>query len=225
MKPKLIPWPKVKRVDEFFPTITPNEIATYNAHWDTLAPLDYLETFQRWLFAFCSVHTTWEANVRGYNAIRPWFGWHQDPKELNRLLTESRIGLQHNRTKFITEFCGKFWKEPGWYYKQEHETWVQYRNRLVKNTLGLGPAKVSFALELMYPQEANVTCLDTHMFQFYGLDQSKHASQYQALERHWCGKARGHGVSPTVARAIFWDRKQKKKDSKYWTYVIDRNTE
>ena len=218
-------WPKVGDVNTFFDTITPEEIATYSSYWQTLTPEDYLETFDRWLFAFCSVHTTWEANVRGFEAIRPWVTWYQDSNELKRRLTESRIGLQSNRTRFVAEFCEKYWASPGKYYKQPAENWVTYRNRLVKDILGLGLAKVSFALELIYPCAAGVVCLDTHMFQFYGLDQTKHARHYGGLETHWVGHCAAHNVPSPVARAIYWDRKQRKQDSRYWTYILERPSE
>ena len=217
-------WPKVADVNAFFPSVTQAEIASYNAHWSTLGSDDYLETFQRWLFAFCSVHTTWQGNVKGYEAIRSWISWYQAPDELKRKLAASGVGLQHNRTRFIALFCEKYWNNPSFYYKKLDEDWVQYRDRLVKDTLGLGPAKVSFAIELMYPTVCEVTCFDTHMFQFYGLDQTKHSNQYPHIERHWVSNSLAIGVPPAVARAIFWDRKQNRTDSKYWTYVIDRST-
>ena len=59
-------WPKVADVNAFFPSITDDEITRYQTYWRTLTPEDYLETFERWLFAFCSVHTSWAANVRGF---------------------------------------------------------------------------------------------------------------------------------------------------------------
>lgn len=218
----IISWPKVADVDSFFETITPEEVQQYRAHWRALTPEDYLETFDRWLFAFCSVHTTWSANVRGFQAIREWFGWYQNSEELKRRLTDSRIGLQLNRTRFITKFAEDYWKNPLAFYKNPDEPWVNYRNRLVNDILGLGLAKVSFALELIYPCAAEVVCLDTHMFQFYGLDQSKHANQYKGMERHWVSQCLAHDVPSAVARAIYWDRKQKKSDSRYWTYVLER---
>lgn len=216
----ILRWPKEADVDAFFETIGPEAVQSYRAHWRTLTPEDYFETFDRWLFAFCSVHTSWAANVRGFQAIRNWPDWYQNSEELKRRLTESRIGLQENRTRFIFKFCNEYWKNPAAFYKQESEDWVTYRNRLVNSVLGLGRAKVSFALELIYPCAAEVVCLDTHMFQLYGLNQTKHARHYQGMERHWVAHSLSRHVPPVVARAIYWDRKQNKKDSSYWTYVL-----
>lgn len=217
----LVVWSKVHEVETFFSSITAKERKAYSNYWGSIAPTDYLETFERWLFAFCSVHTSWEANVRGYEAIKPWFGWQMNSGELKNRLVESRIGLHHNRTRFIAEFCDKFWANPSFYYKTQEEDWTTYRNRLVKDILGLGMAKVSFGIEMIYPLEAQVTCFDTHMFQFYGLDQVKHSNQYKALEVHWVDKCTEVDVAPTLARAIFWDKKQQRTDSRYWTYVLE----
>jgi thermostable 8-oxoguanine DNA glycosylase len=215
-------WPKVADVDAFFNSISAEEVQRYRLHWRELTPEDYLETFDRWLFAYCSVHTSWQSNVRGFQAIREWTGWYQNSDELKRRLTDSRIGLQHNRTRFITKFCNDYWRDPSAFYKHPNEQWVTYRNRLVNSILGLGKAKVSFALELIYPCAAEVVCLDTHMFQFYGLDQTKHSNQYDALERHWVSSCLARNIPSAVARAIYWDRKQQKPTSQYWTYVFER---
>lgn len=215
-------WPNIQAVESFFDSIPDDLINQYNAYWQTLAPDDYLETFERWLFAFCSVHTSWQANVRGFQEIRQWFQWYSNSEELYTKLHQSRIGLHVNRTKFIKQFCADYWANPHLFYMGAGETWVGYRNRLVKRILGLGMAKVSFALELVYPCNAEVVCLDTHMFQFYGLDQTKHAKHYEAIERHWVGRCLARNVPSAVARAIYWDRKQQKSDSRYWTYILEK---
>lgn len=217
-------WPNVAAVDSFFSSITTEEITRYHEYWRTLTPEDYLENFERWLFAFCSVHTSWSSNVRGFEAIKKWASWYQDSAELKQRLVASGVGLHENRTKFIGKFCDDYWGNPQAFYKSQGENWVQFRDRLVKRILGLGFAKVSFALELSYPCAAEVVCLDTHMFQFYGLDQTKHARHYHALERHWVTHCLDRNVPSTIARAIYWDRKQKRTDSRYWTYVLERRS-
>ncbi len=204
----------------FFASLTDLEREAYLAHWSRIAPNDYLETFERWLFAFCSVHTTWTSNVKGFQAIRSWLRWYQDADELKRQLKKSGVGLHENRTKFIGAFCADYWNSPATFYRSGAEAWVNYRDRLVDRILGLGLAKVSFALELIYPCQAEVACFDTHMFQFYGLDQRKHRKYYHQLERHWVDLCNWHRIPSAVARAIYWDRKQGKKDSGYWTHYL-----
>jgi len=87
--------------------------------------------------------------------------------------------------------------------------------------LGLGLAKVSFALEMIYTFDAKVMCADTHLFQAYGLDQSKHLSEYQKIENHWIEFSSMYNVPSAIARAIYWNRKKGEKDCYYWAKVLD----
>jgi len=82
-------------------------------------------------------------------------------------------------------------------------------------------AKVSFSLEMIYPNEAEVTCMDTHLFQAYGLNQTKHAKYYKDIEDYWLFKSRQSRVPSYIARCILWDRKQEQPDSRYWSYVLE----
>ena len=136
------------------------------------------------------------------------------------LIVDARVGLHNNRVRFISQFAQKFWQDPDW-YKYQGGDWQQFRNRLVKEILGLGIAKVSFALEMIYPNRARVTCMDTHLFQAYGLDQSKDARRYLEIENYWLGMCRMWNVPSYIARCILWDRKQDQADSRYWSYVLE----
>ena len=208
-------------VESFFESIKDNEIKFQYDYWKELKPINDSEKFQRWLFAFMSVHTSWERNIIGYNNIKDWWNWMNNWQLLENKLIESRVGMQNNRTKYIKEFALKFWSDPSYYDKGQNEDWVTYRNRLVNDIKGLGMAKVSFALEMIHPVNANVVCLDTHLFQAYGLDQTKHRSQYGKLENHWVENSRKKDLPPYIARCIYWDRKQEKEDSRYWSHVLE----
>tara|TARA_Y100000004_G_scaffold188743_1_gene243338 strand:+ start:486 stop:1238 length:753 start_codon:yes stop_codon:yes gene_type:complete len=207
-------------VDSLFTSFNSNEIKTYKDYWQSVAPKNDTEVFQRWLFAFMSVHTTWERNVIGYEAIKDWTQWFNDDAKLEKLLVDSRVGLHRNRTRFISQFSKRFWQDPEW-YKYQGGDWQQFRDRLVKSILGLGIAKVSFSLEMLYPNEAEVTCMDTHLFQAYGLDQSKDARRYKEIENYWLDMCRMWNVPSYIARCILWDRKQEQTDSRYWSYVLE----
>ena len=217
------------KVDSLFNSFDRKEVDTYKDYWQGVAPKNDTEIFQRWLFAFMSVHTSWESNVRGYEAIKDWTKWINNDTELQRLLVESRVGLHRNRTRFVSEFAKKFWNDPDGYKYQEdvligdvwQNNWQTFRNRLVKNILGLGIAKVSFALEMIYPNEAKVTCMDTHLFQAFGLDQTKDSTRYKTIENHWLDMCTMWNVPSYIARCILWDRKQDKTDSRYWSYVLE----
>ena len=207
-------------VEKLFNRLDVVEVQNYKDYWNSVEPKNDTEVFHRWLFAFMSVHTTWEANVKGYQAIKDWTAWFKNDEKLMELIVNARVGLHNNRVKFISKFAEKFWQDPEW-YKYQGGDWQQFRNRLVKNILGLGIAKVSFALEMIYPNAAKVTCMDTHLFQAYGLDQSKDATRYNAIENHWLEMCAMWQVPSYIARCILWDRKQGEKDSRYWSYVLE----
>jgi len=206
--------------NDLFNSFDSEEVEGYKSYWQSIAPKNDTEEFQRWLFAFMSVHTTWERNVIGYEAIKDWTVWFNDDKKLMEIIKGAAVGLHNNRVRFISEFARKFWANPS-AYKHQGGSWQDFRNKLVKNILGLGIAKVSFGLEMIYPNEAKVTCMDTHLFQAFGLDQSKDARRYIEIENYWLGMCAMWNVPSTIARAILWDRKQDKTDSRYWTYVLE----
>lgn len=210
-----------KKVDAFFSSLNQDEISEYSKYWTSVKPKNTSEQFQRWLFAFMSVHTSWKSNINGYLMIRNWWEWLNNPEELERRIIESGAGLHKNRTKFISAFAKDYWSNLAFYQKTDDESWVEFRDRLVKKVLGLGMAKVSFSLEMIYPDIAEVVCLDTHLFQLFGLDQTKHSKQYHDMERYWMEMCKMWNVSSYVARCIWWDRNQGYTDSRYWSFVLE----
>jgi len=214
--------PDYTGVEPFFVNINPSLVGDYTGYWTHISPKDLSEVFKRFLFAFMSVHTSWKANVTGYKAIENWWEWINNATELQDRLVDSRVGMQNNRAKYLNTFATSFWKNPKFYSKGDNETWVQYRDRLERVTLGLGKAKTSFAIEMCYPNETNVVCLDTHMFQAYGLDQTKHARQYADLERHWVEMSKMWNIPPYIARCLYWDAKQGQNSSQYWSHVFEK---
>ena len=211
-------------VEKFFASITEDEIIDHSLVWSKLKCTNDMEVFQRWLFAFCSVHTSYESNMRGYLAIKDFTEWFNRDDVLKQKLIESGVGMYNNRTKFISQFATKFWQNPNLFkFKKDHNKfdWADFRDGLVKDILGLGLAKVSFALEMIYTFDAKVMCADTHLFQAYGLDQSKHLSEYQKIENHWIEFSAMYNVPSAIARAIYWNRKKGEKDCYYWAKVLD----
>ena len=95
-------------VDALFNSLNKKEIKRYKDYWESIKPTTECESFKRWLFAFMSVHTSWESNVRGYEAVKDWTKCVNRDDELERLLVESRVGLHKNRTRFVSQFAHKF---------------------------------------------------------------------------------------------------------------------
>lgn len=139
---------------------------------------------------------------------------------------QSGVGIHQRRTRGIWDFSIKFWENPEVWKKQKDEDWVTFRDRLAVQCIGLGPAKTAFALEMCYPQECGVVCLDTHMLQLYGFDAKtlvgwNKGPRYKQVEQNWLGHCRENEVPSFVARNIFWDDKQNQKDSRYWSHVLE----
>ena len=214
--------PQYSKVEKFFLQLDYTQVPVYKDYWQQVAPKNDSEAFQRWLFAFMSVHTSWKSNIAGYLAIKDWWTWINKNDDLLFKLENSRVGMQINRVKYLDQFAQKFWQNPSAYKKNSSETWVEFRDRLKEITLGLGPAKTSFAIEMCYPNKARVTCLDTHMFQAYGLDQTKDAKHYKDIEQHWVDMCIMWNIPSYVARCLYWDNKQGYNDSRYWSYVLEK---
>lgn len=207
--------------EKFFATLTATEVATYKAYWQSIAPKNDVEKFQRWLFAFLSVHSTWSSNVAGYEALKDWTSWFNQWDALEQKIKDSRIGLNNMRLRFLKQFAKEYWQNPSRYTKGTDETWGQCRDRLEKVILGLGFAKVSFALEMLHPTEAQVGCMDVHLYRLYGLQQGRDATLGRKIESHFVQMAKLWNTPPALARAILWDRRQGKSDSRYWSYVFE----
>src|SRR6185369_15453198 len=189
-----------------------------------LQPKTDKEVLKRYLFAITSVHTTWEGNVRGYNAIKD-LGWVNDKENLRQRLIDSRCGMHNVRTESIWNFKKQFFQNIK-QYSSIPENWQAHRNSLVKAISGLGMAKVSFTLEMLFPIDALVTCVDTHGIQLYEIPAPSFQTKKQVeiceqAENHWVKRSLEKNCSPYVARCIYWDALQKKSDSRYWSYVLE----
>lgn len=214
------------KADLFFKSFPKDKVVSYKEYWESIRPNNNDEIFRRYLFSFMSVHTTWKSNVSGYNAIKNFGDWLDNKELLREKIKNSGCGLYNNRTKFIWDFKDKFWANPKNFYLTTKKYHVKKRDWIVNNISGLGTAKVSFALEQSHPNECRVFCGDTHMLELYGMKTLTYQSKkgldlYKKMERHWsvnCGKI---GVPAYIARSIFWDAKQNKSDSRYWSYVFE----
>jgi endonuclease III len=148
-----------------------DKITKYEEYWQSISPTNSNEIFKRWLFAYTSIHSTWQSNVRSYNHIKNFEQWLNDKSKLAELLYISRSGLHNQRTENIWDFKNKFFENPDSFEKSSSESWIDLRNRLAVNLKGIGLAKVSFALELCYPNNVEVVCLDVHMLRALKLNE------------------------------------------------------
>lgn len=203
--------------------ITKEEVDSYNKYWGNLKPETYEEKYWRYIFAFLSVHTTWSANVNSFLLLRT-HNWRDDRNELLQLLIESRGGCHTIKCKGIEKFTKEYWRDPETWLKQKNESYIACRDRIMEKCYGLGPAKTAFTLEMLYPLENTSVCLDTHMIQLYGLkNKDMTPSIYKKMEKHWSDTCSTKGMSPYIGRCIFWDKKQNKVDSSYWSHVFEKD--
>ena len=217
------------KADMFFKNFPRDKVVAYKDYWQSVKPKTNADIFRRYLFSFMSVHTTWKSNVNGYNAIKNFSDWIDDKEILREKIKNSGCGLYNNRTKYIWDFKDQFQENPTDFYFTAKKGHVKKRDSIVNKIKGLGSAKISFSLEQIHPNECRVFCGDTHMLELYGMKtltyQSKAGlSLYKKMERHWsinCGKL---GVPLYIARCIFWDAKQNKTDSRYWSYCLEEGT-
>jgi thermostable 8-oxoguanine DNA glycosylase len=200
------------------------EAVVYERYFDSIRPKTPEDIFRRGLFAFASVHTTWESNIKLY--ARLWdLGWMHDSSKLRERIIESKAGLVNGRTKAIMKFTALYWQFPDIVARKPNETWYAYRDRLESMILGLGPAKSAFFIELMHFHDSRISCFDTHMLQTYGVKPpdvgSVKPAELARLEMHWDLTCAKYGLNPVTARWWLWDEKQGKKDSRYWSYVLE----
>ena len=212
-------------IENIFSSMTSSQIDTYSDYWNSIKPETDEDIFRRWLFAYTSIHTTWEGNVRGYNAIKDFNKWSDDKETLRQLLIDARCGMFNVRTEYIWNFMQDFMSNTSDFHRGTEETWTTYRDRLNNRLKGIGITKVSFTLEMCFPNEAEVVCLDTHMMQLYGMKEVRNSGAlkkvYENNEQDWINRSKNVNTAPYIARCMFWDAKQGHTDSRYWSYVLE----
>ena len=208
--------------------ISDKKVENYKTYWESVTPKTDEDKYWRWVFAFLSVHASWESNVRSFKLLRKnRDDWRESVNELTRLIRVSGVGLHTRRVKGIWEFSTAFFADPKFWQKKEDETWIQCRDRIQAKCYGLGLAKTAFALEMCYPNENKSVCLDTHMLQLYGFTKeadkarATQPKRYKAMEEHWAAKTEERDVPSYIARCLFWDQKQNQENSRYWSSVLE----
>ena len=216
----------LKNVDRFFASLKLGAVHSEQEYWTNLIPQDDAEIFARWVFAIMSVHTTWESNVRGYEVAMSDLSWTISKDKLKQMIVKAKVGLYERRERGLWDLATKFRENPDQFKKQDNETWQECRNRLIGTIYGLGNAKTTYALALSYPTEARLCCLDVHLLRFMGHDLKKgHANtlkEYQRMENEWLARCDKYGVSANVAREMYWNKVQNRRNSRYWSYCLER---
>ena len=194
----------------------------YYNYFEKIKPKNDMEVYNRFIFSFCSVHTTWESNIKGYNLLKD--NYHTNEKELRKIIENSGLGLHNTRTKGIHEFTMDFLGNPGRYMKRFYESWSKYASRLQSLIYGLGFAKTRFAIEMLYPNTAKVCCVDTHIIQWAKQNPNGMTKRlYQRIEHGWLQHSKKHNINPVEARWKWWDNKQGYDNPRYWSEVLEND--
>ena len=207
--------------------LAPDRVRQYEDYFTTLIPTTTEDVFRRWMFAYASVHTTWESNCRLYEMLKP-LDWLGNIHVLRDRIRDSRAGLHNNRADQITQFSSFYWRHPTWFNRAPDEPWFKYRDRIMNRAPGIGKAKAAFLLELTCFHASGVACFDTHMVQLYGYTSKVYGQgkvpdkQFEAIKRHWTDACQARGVSPVTARWLYWDAKQQQVNPRYWSRVLEQ---
>lgn len=192
----------------------------YQNYFMTIKPKTKMDIYNRFIFAICSIHTTWQSNIKGYLLLKDKY--HKTRGEVMTLVKRAGLGLNKNRTESIIQFTEAFREDYKFFLKRDAESWQGYAERLEKNIYGLGFAKTRFAIELVYPDEAEVCVVDTHIAQWAKQNPNKLTRKlYKSIETGWLNHAKQKGLHPIEARWKYWDNKQGFQDSRYWSWVLE----
>jgi len=210
--------------DSFVASLDKDEVAKYTEYWQSIQPKNHADYFRRWLFSLMSVHTTWESNVRGYNFLKD-LSWLFDKDKLATKVVDARVGLHTNRIKAVWQLFDQFHSNVDDFYRQENESWSDFRDRLVDKVFMLGYAKTTFPIGMSFPLEADIVCLDVHFLRLLGWKKKTVPSKrdYHKIEKYWVDLCRSRDFAPSVVREMYWDKVQGQDDSRYWSYCLESN--
>lgn len=187
-----------------------------------LAPKNPIQYLRRLQFAVCSAFQGWQANVKMMEAIKkmpPNF----TEQQLEDAFKKAGTGL-YTRAKSLHKLTVDFKQNQLSYMPSPNEDWNSFRNRLANKRVGMGLAKASFALEMLFPEHCRVVCLDRWILADYGIKITDQGWDYREKEGHWVTAANDYDLSPTMTRHMRWDDYHGKPSTRYWSHVLEDET-
>jgi endonuclease III len=174
--------------------------------------------YERYLFALLSRHCALARTVRAFQLLR---GRCTDSEaEVNLLdvtclaaaLRDGRIGFHRTWPAQIAAFTRAYRDEPTRFLPASGEPFADARDRIARSVTGLGPAKTSFALGLIYPFEATVCCIDTHIARMLaplmGCSPARVPCCYAEAEDLLREVAAAAGLPLVLTHWILWDHQR-----------------
>lgn len=197
---------KIADVRRHVESVGDSRYRAYEEAFAGLVPHTDADLFRRFLFVFLSVNMPWEHNVSLYNKLKSLW-WFDSPGKVRKVFLDERCGLENTRSVQIVDFANVFVEHPKWFWKTAEESADRYRERMMDAVPGLGITKVSFLMELVYPDSACV-CLDRHMlkrvFGYFRPDRPAEG-RYRRYENIWVRESRGMQRKPGITRMACWD--------------------
>ena len=181
------------------------------------------------MFAYTTVNLSWQSSVRLYIELNK-LQWPATEAQIRTAFIAAKSGFYDVRPRYIADFAAKYFKGVDFlrFQHRPSQNWIEFRNRLDKDILGLGVIKISFTMELAYPQETEIVCLDRHMLgRIFHTDPTRtvNGDQYIHYEKLWVQTCREYGVAPGIARLAYWDKMQGKDSPDYWAHVFTNKKE
>lgn len=204
--------------------MAPADLAGYRDYWRSVLPTGPHGVWLRWVFAYMSIHTTWERNVAGYRAVAA-LGSSFSRTQLAGAIAGAGVGLLRNRTEGLWRLRQELGAHPArWQPAADPGRHREQRDELARQAYGIGLTKVSFAFELCAPLACGVVCLDTHLLQLYGGRQGAEApgaAAYNEMEAHWLRLCAARGLASPLVRHLYWDAKKERASTRYWSWVFE----
>lgn len=210
-------------IDDFVKILDKDRAMKYKEYWMSIKPENDADKFKRWVFALCSIRTTWKQNVIGYQALTKDLNWMLDHSLLESTIKSTKIGLTKIRTRSLWEISRHYINNPS-LFSRTNESWAAHRDRLSAELFGIGKAKTAFALEMIYPEEVEVACLDTHILKSLGWSKrgTPSDSEYNKLESQWLDKCKSLDLPSAIVRHMYWDKLHNQSDTRYWSHCLER---
>ena len=161
---------------------------------------DWRSVWTRAAFAILSANTSFKAAVAALGYATKRIG-HADPEAL------SAYGMTPAKAEWLNALPRELGTRQR-LLRGNNESWHDYRTRLQATVKGFALAKASFCAALLYPTNADVACIDTHMQKVYlGHGSFKRLSvvSYLAVESKVRKVAQRHDVCTFLAQWMIWD--------------------
>ena len=177
--------------------------------------------YERYLFALLSRHCALSRTVRAFQLLRGRCPGCRaeatgevtgDVAWLAAALRDGRIGFHRTWPAQIAAFTRAHRDDPTRFLPAAGEPFADARDRIAGAVTGLGPAKSSFALGLIYPFEATVCCIDTHIARMLaplmGCSPARVPCCYTEAEALLREVAAAAGLPLVLAHWVLWDHQR-----------------